>query len=337
MKRPRFTFALTIIFLMLLSLIPTTAWVHMAAAQEVGPTLDPSTIPKWVTQLPIPPVWEPTVVRDAGGNVVSHNYTIEAVRFTQQVLPAGFPATTVWGYSGPSVDRITGAPIDVFQHQPASSFEAVRGVPVYVKWVNNINGSHLFAVDPTLMWANPNDFMPQAPYQPYPPGFPEAQSPVPIVTHLHGGESKSASDGGPLQWYTSTGIHGADYATEKPTEPNAAVYRYDNEQPPGTLWYHDHAVGITRINVLFRSADGYSTGLPLSYITDRDTLMAYGINDLTLPPDRSFPLQVVAADKYGYKWAKWVTSIEIGDEEVEGFWESRGYSNSGDVGGFPFG
>ncbi len=89
--------------------------------------------------------------------------------------------------------------------------------------------------------------------------------------------------------------------------------------------------------VLFRSADGYSSGLPLSYITARETLMAYGINDVTLPPDRGFPLQVVAADKYGYKWAKWVTSIEIGDEEVEGFWESRGYSNSGDVGGFPFG
>lgn len=89
--------------------------------------------------------------------------------------------------------------------------------------------------------------------------------------------------------------------------------------------------------VLFRSADGYSSGLPLSYIVARDTLMAYGINDVTLPPDRGFPLQVVAADKYGYKWAKWVTSIEIGDKEVEGFWESRGYSNSGDVGGFPFG
>lgn len=45
----------------------------------------------------------------------------------------------------------------------------------------------------------------------------------------------------------------------------------------------------------------------------------------------------VASDKYGYKWVKWVTSIEVGDKEVEGFWESRGYSNSSDVGGLPFG
>jgi DMSO/TMAO reductase YedYZ molybdopterin-dependent catalytic subunit len=65
--------------------------------------------------------------------------------------------------------------------------------------------------------------------------------------------------------------------------------------------------------------------------------MAYGINDVTLPDDRGFPLQVVAIDKYGYKWAKWVTEVEVVDEVVAGFWESRGYSNNADVGGFPYG
>jgi DMSO/TMAO reductase YedYZ molybdopterin-dependent catalytic subunit len=53
--------------------------------------------------------------------------------------------------------------------------------------------------------------------------------------------------------------------------------------------------------VVFRSADGYSTGLPLDYIEDGQLLMAYVINDVTLPPDRGFPFQLVAKDMYGYK------------------------------------
>jgi DMSO/TMAO reductase YedYZ molybdopterin-dependent catalytic subunit len=89
--------------------------------------------------------------------------------------------------------------------------------------------------------------------------------------------------------------------------------------------------------VVFHSSDGYSTGLPLDYLISRTVLMAYGINDVTLPPDRGFPFQVVAVDKYGYKWAKWVTEVEVVDKVVAGFWESRGYSNSADVGGFPYG
>jgi FtsP/CotA-like multicopper oxidase with cupredoxin domain len=148
--------------------------------------------------------------------------------------------------------------LGVIQHTPSSSFEAVRGVPVYVKWVNDLTGSILFPVDPTLHWADPNNLMLNGtgPFEPYPPGYPEAQSPVPMVPHLHGGEDPSTSDGGPQQWWTSTGLHGEDYATLEPTDLNAAVYHYPNEQPPGTLWYHDHALGLTRINV-FSGLAGY--------------------------------------------------------------------------------
>lgn len=89
--------------------------------------------------------------------------------------------------------------------------------------------------------------------------------------------------------------------------------------------------------VVFFSADGYSTGLPLDYLRDDEILLAYGINDLTLPPERGFPLQLVAKGRYGYKWAKWITKIEVVDKEVRGYWESRGYSNSARVGEFPFG
>jgi len=80
--------------------------------------------------------------------------------------------------------------------------------------------------------------------------------------------------------------------------------------------------------VVFRCADGYSTSLPLDYVIGRDLLLAYQMNGLELPPERGFPFQVVAEDKLGYKWAKWVTSIEVSnDTRFRGYWESRGYSN----------
>jgi DMSO/TMAO reductase YedYZ molybdopterin-dependent catalytic subunit len=84
--------------------------------------------------------------------------------------------------------------------------------------------------------------------------------------------------------------------------------------------------------VVFRSADGYSTGLPLNYIENQQILMAYGINDVTLPPERGFPFQLVAKDRYGYKCAKWITSLEVTNKEVRGFWESMGYSEKAIVG-----
>lgn len=88
--------------------------------------------------------------------------------------------------------------------------------------------------------------------------------------------------------------------------------------------------------VVFHSSDGYSTGLPINYLRSNQILMAYGINDVTLPPERGFPFQLVAKSKYGYKWAKWITSIEVVNKEVEGYWESKGYSNTADVGSFPY-
>jgi DMSO/TMAO reductase YedYZ molybdopterin-dependent catalytic subunit len=88
--------------------------------------------------------------------------------------------------------------------------------------------------------------------------------------------------------------------------------------------------------VSFNSIDGYSTSLPLDYIKEKRIIAACGINDLTLPPDRGFPFQIVAEGKYGYKWAKWITSIELVEKDVPGYWESRGYGNLANVGDPPF-
>ncbi len=84
--------------------------------------------------------------------------------------------------------------------------------------------------------------------------------------------------------------------------------------------------------VIFYAYDGYSTSLPLDYILDNDIILAYKMNNITIPPERGFPFQVVAQDKYGYKWAKWVTRIRVTDNpNYTGFWESRGYDNDADV------
>ncbi|WP_135604589.1 molybdopterin-dependent oxidoreductase [Methanococcoides sp. NM1] len=89
--------------------------------------------------------------------------------------------------------------------------------------------------------------------------------------------------------------------------------------------------------VIFYSEDGYSTALDLDYLVDNNIILGYKLNDVTLPQDRGFPFQLVAEGKYGYKWAKWVTGIEVTDEPYEGYWESRGYNNNADVGGPRFG
>jgi len=81
--------------------------------------------------------------------------------------------------------------------------------------------------------------------------------------------------------------------------------------------------------VIFSSADGYTTSLPLDYVVSRDILLAYRMNGIVMPPERGFPFQVVAEDRFGYKWAKWVTGIEISDNaNYQGYWEQRGYDNS---------
>ena len=80
--------------------------------------------------------------------------------------------------------------------------------------------------------------------------------------------------------------------------------------------------------VIFRAYDGYSTSLQLDYLLENDILLGYKMNGLVLPAERGFPLQLVAESRYGYKWIKWITEIELSnDVNYRGYWESRGYPN----------
>ena len=84
--------------------------------------------------------------------------------------------------------------------------------------------------------------------------------------------------------------------------------------------------------IIFHAYDGYTTSLPIEYIVDNDILMAYSMNGVTLPPERGYPFELVAESKWGYKWIKWITRIEVSDNtSYRGYWESLGFSNDGDV------
>lgn len=247
----------------------------LAVAPASAQTLDPATITQFSSQLPLPPYYSPTVVTDPGsGAVLSHDYAVDISQFQQQLLPASLPMTTVWGYGG--LVSAPGGPV-YYRGAPGATFAATRGVPVNVQWTNNLTGAHLFAVDPTLHWANPNGMaMPMPPFNLFPPGYPLAQSPVPTVPHLHGGEVRSDSDGGPDAWFTYNGITGPGYSK--------SLYTYPNEQQAASLWYHDHALGITRMNVLAGLAGFYLLSDPADTVAP------------SLPP-AEFDIPVVIQDR----------------------------------------
>jgi len=90
--------------------------------------------------------------------------------------------------------------------------------------------------------------------------------------------------------------------------------------------------------IIFKAYDGYTTSLPAVYIKQNNILLAYKMNNVTIPPERGFPFQLVAESKWGYKWIKWVTEIEVSNNtQYKGYWESRGYSNIGDINNSFFG
>jgi DMSO/TMAO reductase YedYZ molybdopterin-dependent catalytic subunit len=84
--------------------------------------------------------------------------------------------------------------------------------------------------------------------------------------------------------------------------------------------------------VVFTAHDGYTTSFPLDYLMNNDIIMAYKMNNVTLPAERGYPFELVAQDKWGYKWIKWIEKIELTDDpDYRGYWEQRGFSNTGDL------
>lgn len=153
------------------------------------------------------------------------------IRQTTQNLGLGGPLTTVWGYGS------NGAPASY----PGPTFDLLQNTNITVSFVNALvdaNGVPLpnpMPVDTTLDWANPGGL--------------GGLAPVPVVSHLHGGDTPSPYDGLPDAWSTPGDL----YQGRLFTRP----YLYQNTQEAGHLWYHDHALGITRTNVYMGLAGLY--------------------------------------------------------------------------------
>jgi bilirubin oxidase len=253
-------------------LLPLKGFVRRARAAIPGGTLPPGEIPKYVTPLVIPPAMPRTSeVKIRGGGIADY-YEIAVRQFTQRILPPGLPRTVVWSYG--SVNHAGSF------NYPAFTVEAAWQKPARIQWINDLkddNGRflpHLLTVDPTLHWANPPGRASGRDERPIFDSTPDPYAgPVPIVTHLHGGHSTEESDGYAEAWYLpqAKGIGGVArtgslyqaFRTKFQSlwgvawTPGTAVFQYDNDQRATTMWYHDHTLGMTRLNVYAGPAGFY--------------------------------------------------------------------------------
>jgi FtsP/CotA-like multicopper oxidase with cupredoxin domain len=245
-----------------------------------GGTLDPLGISKYATPLLIPPVMPRAGMKPMIGGKPGDYYEISVRQFEQQILPAGLPATTVWGYG--AITKEAHSRGLLIHNAPSLTIEADWMRPVQVKWINDLKDAdgnflpHLLPVDPTLHWANPpggTDGRDMRPTFESTPG--SYTGPVPLVTHVHGAVGVADdSDGYAEAWYLpDAGNIPAEYATNgtwydffkgkaetsygENWGPGFAVFQYPNENRASTIWYHDHALGMTRLNVYAGPAGFY--------------------------------------------------------------------------------
>ena len=256
-------------------------FVLKVQAQIPGGSLDPDSIPKFVTPMLIPPVMPRAGVVKNMMDKNADYYEISMKQFPQQILPSPLPATTVWGYGAVAAEKKRGL---LLHNAPSLTIEADWNRPVRVKWINDlVDGSghylpHLLAVDPTLHWANPSggttdrDTRPDFEGQSTPDAY---TGPVPMCTHVHGAVGVGdESDGYAEAWYlpAANDIPGG-YASEGTWYdffegkagtnlgvtwgPGYATFEYPNLNRASTIWYHDHTLGMTRLNVYAGPAGFY--------------------------------------------------------------------------------
>ena len=271
----------------------TVRWkwdVQRAFAQIPGGTLDPGDVDKYVLELVKPPAMPGAFGKN------KDKYKIAVRQFAQQILSPPHPQTTVWSYG--SIDH------PYTFNYPAFTIEAKWNKDTQVQWRNELVDAmgnplpHLLPVDPALHWANPigmRDMSPSRdPTDPYwahpylagPNG--SYTGPVPMITHVHGAHTREDSDGFPEAWYLpapaaldpniawATGtyfdIFNARYGHG--WTPGTATFKYPNDQRATTLWYHDHTLGMTRLNVYAGPAGFYLIrGGPDDQVTDSSTDM----------------------------------------------------------------
>jgi spore coat protein A len=218
---------------------PYAGPVSLPAPGTQVPLLDAAAHPKFFRPLPNPmsPInrFFPT---GPGGST----YTLRIREFKSNiglVDQKGRPLITVlWGY-GTDLQPVT---------SPARTFSVRSGSSIRVTYVNELLAgntplAHRLPIDTTLMWANPGNL--------------GGQAPVPLVAHRHGGAETQGgfSDGIPDAWATPDANRDGipDFRGRMYSTP----YTFTNGQEAGHLWYHDHALGVTRLNVAMGLAGNY--------------------------------------------------------------------------------
>jgi spore coat protein A len=243
---------------------------------QQGTPLPGSAIPQFTDPLPL--------LNVAGGPIETivagtDQIPLTMREFRANVMPSAFvPATGtyagtwVWGYRA-----------GITPYNPAGTYigpviVAERGTPTEVKYINNLTADHIAWrewTDQTLHWADPlnslegypsyvggmNQCMMDTQPGQLPTGYciDHYGGSIPAVPHLHGGEQPPVIDGGPEQWFTADGMHvgNAYYSKDGLAPKNYCIYRYLNVQEAAPLWFHDHLLGGTRLNVYAGLAGAY--------------------------------------------------------------------------------
>jgi spore coat protein A, manganese oxidase len=135
----------------------------------------------------------------------------------RQKLHRDLPPTLLWGYQGA---------------YPGPTFEARRGEPIKVLWRSALPATHALPLDTTIHGSGPD------------------KPAVRTVVHVHGVKVLPDSDGAPDAWFTGNFEQTGPYFKNR-------IYDYPNDQRAATLWYHDHTIGITRLNIYMGLAGMY--------------------------------------------------------------------------------
>ena len=163
--------------------------------------------------------------------------------------------TTIWGFEYKG--RV---------YSPGPTLVARNGTHTFVRWENRLpRGPHLLPVDRTLHVPN---------------GYDPETGGLPLVIHLHGGHTEWESDGHPEAWFTQNFAKRGKFFRKE-------TYDYDNSEDATLLWYHDHVMGMTRLN-------NYA-GLTGLYLIEDETEAR--LHRLNLLPNRSDTLELMIMDK----------------------------------------
>ena len=180
------------------------------------------------------PLAQPDTERQAWWQPGVTHYTIDIRQFEDQLHPDLPNPTRLWGFGQGDVSG--------FRHL-GGIIAAKRGEPVQVTFRNHLPSTHILPIDRTIMGTE----------------WPDNRADV----HLHGGRTPWTSDGGPFAWWDPTGLKGPSFQNNEVLRrgqrvpPNEAEYYYPNDQSARLVWYHDHSIGVTRLNAYAGMASGY--------------------------------------------------------------------------------